>query len=122
MQEDAKKISSLTPEKPSQNVSPSTVSIDEFNKVDLRIAQVLEAEAVEGSDKLLKLIVQIGDVKKQIFSGIRQHYTPEELIGKHLLIVANLEPRKMRFGVSEGMILTPPIPMENYVFYLPTNP
>lgn len=81
------------------------INIDDFNKVDLRVAKILEAELVEGADKLLKLKVDLGDETRQIFAGIKAAYQPELLIGKHVVIVANLAPRKMRFGMSEGMVL-----------------
>jgi methionyl-tRNA synthetase len=81
------------------------ISIDDFNKIDLRIAKIVHAEAVEGADKLLRLEVEVGGQTRQIFSGIKSAYQPEQLIGKHVVIVANLAPRKMRFGISEGMIL-----------------
>lgn len=81
------------------------ISIDDFSKVDLRVAKVISCEAVEGADKLLKLQVDVGGETRQIFSGIKHSYQPEELVGRHVVIVANLAPRKMRFGVSEGMIL-----------------
>lgn len=81
------------------------ISIDDFAKVDLRIAKVIEADSVEGADKLLRLKVQVGDETRQIFAGIKSAYQPEELIGRHVVIVANLAPRKMRFGVSEGMVI-----------------
>lgn len=69
------------------------------------MATVLHAEAVEGADKLLRLRVDIGSEQRSIFAGIRQSYHPEDLIGKQVIVVANLQPRKMRFGVSEGMLL-----------------
>lgn len=81
------------------------ISIDDFSKVELRVAKVTAAEAVEGADKLLKLTVSLGSETRQVFSGIKSSYTPERLVGKHVVIVANLAPRKMRFGLSEGMIL-----------------
>jgi methionyl-tRNA synthetase len=81
------------------------ITYDEFSKVDLRVATVLHAEAVEGADKLLRLRVDIGSEQRTIFAGIRQSYRPEDLIGKQVIVVANLQPRKMRFGVSEGMLL-----------------
>ncbi len=91
---------------PAPEAKKEFISIDDFAKVDLRVAKILEAAAVEGADKLLRLIVDIGsDEKRQIFAGIKSAYQPEELIGRHVVIVANLEPRKMRFGVSEGMVL-----------------
>jgi methionyl-tRNA synthetase len=80
-------------------------TFEEFMKVDLRIAKVLHAGPVEGADKLLELELDIGGVRKKVFAGIAQAYNPGELIGKLVVCVANLKPRKMRFGVSEGMIL-----------------
>jgi len=81
------------------------ISIDDFNKIDLRVAKIIEASAVEGADKLLQLTVELDNEKRQIFAGIKSAYQPESLIGRHVVVVANLEPRKMRFGMSEGMVL-----------------
>ena len=81
------------------------ISIEDFNKIDLRVAKVLEAEAVEGADKLLRLKVDLGGEVRQIFAGIKSAYQPETLIGRQVVIVANLAPRKMRFGTSEGMMI-----------------
>jgi methionyl-tRNA synthetase len=81
------------------------ISMNEFAKVDLRVATVLHAEDVQGADKLLRLRVDLGNEQRTIFAGIRQSYRPEELIGKQVIVVANLQPRTMRFGVSEGMLL-----------------
>jgi methionyl-tRNA synthetase len=81
------------------------ISIDDFSKLDLRAAKVLEAARVEGSDKLLQLKLDLGSEQRNVFSGIAQHYKPEDLIGRHVVMIANLAPRKMRFGVSEGMVL-----------------
>jgi methionyl-tRNA synthetase len=81
------------------------ISIDDFAKLDLRIARVAEASLVEGSDKLLKLTLELGEERRTVFSGIRKTYSPESLVGRHVVVVANLAPRKMRFGVSEGMVL-----------------
>lgn len=81
------------------------ISIDDFSKIDLRIAKVIEAEAVEGADKLLRLKVDLGGETRQIFAGIKSAYQPEQLIGRHVVVVANLAPRKMRFGMSEGMVI-----------------
>ena len=82
-----------------------TISYDDFAKIDLRIVKIVQAEHVEGAEKLLKLTVDIGNGKRQVFAGIKSAYAPEALTGKLTVMVANLEPRKMRFGVSEGMIL-----------------
>ena len=81
------------------------ISIDDFMKVDLRIAKIEKAEPVEGADKLLALTLDVGDSTRQVFAGIKAAYEPESLIGRHVVVVANLAPRKMRFGVSEGMVL-----------------
>ena len=84
------------------------IGIDDFAKLDLRIGKVLECGFVEGSDKLLRFLLDAGDLgQRQIFSGIRASYAePEELVGRNVVFIANLAPRKMRFGVSEGMILS----------------
>ncbi len=82
-----------------------TIEFDDFAKIDLRIAKIVKAEHVEGADKLLRLTVDIGDETRNIFAGIRSAYAPEELEGKLTVVVANLKPRKMRFGLSEGMVL-----------------
>ncbi len=81
------------------------ISIDDFLKIDLRIAQVTSAEAVEGADKLLRVELDDGEGGRTVLAGIKSAYAPEDLQGKHVVIVANLKPRKMRFGTSEGMIL-----------------
>ena len=81
------------------------INHDDFMKIDLRVARILSAESVEGADKLLKLTLDIGDETRQVFSGIKSSYRPESLEGRLTIVVANLAPRKMRFGVSEGMIL-----------------
>jgi methionyl-tRNA synthetase len=85
--------------------TPDAIGIADFQRLDLRIARVLTAETVEGSDKLLKLTLDLGSERRQVFSGIRAAYAPDQLAGRLVLMVANLEPRKMRFGVSEGMVL-----------------
>lgn len=81
------------------------MTIDEFSKVELKIAKVLEVEKVEGSEKLLKLQVDLGSEKRQILSGIAKSYLPEDLIGKEVVIVANLDSRQMMGFESQGMIL-----------------
>ncbi|HYJ39935.1 MAG TPA: methionine--tRNA ligase [Steroidobacteraceae bacterium] len=81
------------------------VNIGDFAKLDLRVAKVLDARLVEGSDKLLQLTLDLGAEQRNVFSGIRSAYDPATLIGRHVVMIANLEPRKMRFGVSEGMVL-----------------
>ncbi len=90
----------------------STISIDDFTKVDLRIAKIVNAEHVEGAEKLLKLTLDIGEatdngkpITRQVFAGIKSAYDPATLIGRNTVMVANLAPRKMKFGMSEGMVL-----------------
>jgi methionyl-tRNA synthetase len=82
------------------------VSIDDFAKVDLRIARITHAERVEGADKLLRLALDLGPLgTRQVFAGIKSAYDPAALVGRLTVVVANLAPRKMKFGVSEGMVL-----------------
>jgi methionyl-tRNA synthetase len=82
------------------------ISIDDFAKIDLRIAKIVDCKAVEGSDKLLQLTLDVGEEKtRNVFSGIKSAYQPQDLIGKLTVMVANLAPRKMKFGLSEGMVL-----------------
>ena len=81
------------------------MTIDDFNKLDLRVARIDRAEPIEGADKLLKLTLDLGGEKRTVFAGIRGAYDPEKLEGRLTVVVANLEPRKMRFGTSEGMVL-----------------
>jgi len=81
------------------------ITIDDFAKIDLRIAKVLECEKVEGSDKLLKLQLEVGSEKRQVVSGISKYYAPEDLIGKNVVLVANLKPVKLRGVESNGMVL-----------------
>ncbi|QBY05663.1 methionine--tRNA ligase [Thalassotalea sp. HSM 43] len=81
------------------------ISFDDFAKVDLRVAKIVTAEHVEKADKLLRIEVDLGGEKRQIFAGIKSAYQPEDLVGKLTVVVANLAPRKMRFGMSEGMII-----------------
>ncbi len=82
-----------------------TISIDDFNKLDLRVAKIARAEALEGADKLLKLTLDMGDGTRTVIAGIKSAYAPEKLEGRLTVVVANLAPRKMKFGVSEGMVL-----------------
>lgn len=81
------------------------IEFDDFAKIDMRIAKIVSCEAVPKADKLLKFQLDIGGEMRQVFSGIKSAYTPEELVGKMTVMVANLKPRKMKFGMSEGMIL-----------------
>jgi methionyl-tRNA synthetase len=88
-----------------EEIAP-VISIDDFAKIDLRIAQIVNCEAVEGSTKLLRLTLDVGEGRtRNVFSGIASAYKPEDLVGKLTVMVANLAPRKMKFGVSEGMVL-----------------
>jgi methionyl-tRNA synthetase len=86
-------------------VPDATISIDDFNKLDLRVAKIVKAELVEGADKLLKFTLDLGDGTRTVFAGIKSAYAPEKLEGRLAVVVANLAPRKMKFGVSEGMVL-----------------
>ncbi len=111
---DTKPVTASTPHATSPSKTEATasvasathISIDDFAKVDLRIAKITNAEHVEGADKLLKLTLDVGVLgTRQVFAGIKSAYDPATLIGKHTVVVANLTPRKMKFGLSEGMIL-----------------
>jgi methionyl-tRNA synthetase len=83
-----------------------TIGIEDFAKIDLRVARILAAEPVEGADKLLALTLDLGgDARRNVFAGIKSAYAPAQLIGRLTVVVANLAPRKMRFGTSEGMVL-----------------
>jgi methionyl-tRNA synthetase len=85
--------------------APGEISIDDFMKVQLKVARIIEATPVEGTDKLLQLTLDVGDHQRQVFSGIKAAYHAEDLLGRLTVVVANLATRKMRFGVSEGMVL-----------------
>ena len=98
--------------KAAEEVKSEIISIDDFAKIDLRIAKIVNCEAVEGSTKLLRLTLDVGEVDdaglaktRNVFSGIASSYAPADLIGKHTVMVANLAPRKMKFGLSDGMVL-----------------
>ena len=82
-----------------------TIGIDDFMKVQLKVARIIDAQTVEGADKLLQLTLDVGDHQRQVFSGIKAAYQADSLVGRLTVVVANLAPRKMRFGVSEGMVL-----------------
>ncbi|HWH49030.1 MAG TPA: methionine--tRNA ligase [Burkholderiales bacterium] len=85
--------------------APNHITIDDFNKVELRVARIVAAEHVEGADKLLKLQLDLGNETRQVFAGIKSAYDPAKLVGRLTVMVANLQPRKMRFGESQGMVL-----------------
>ncbi|MDP9199707.1 MAG: methionine--tRNA ligase, partial [Pseudomonadota bacterium] len=84
---------------------PAEISAEDFARIDLRVARVETAEFVEGADRLLRLVVDLGAERRTVFAGIRGSYEPDQLVGRHVVIVANLKPKKLRFGVSEGMAL-----------------
>ena len=83
----------------------SEITIDDFSKVDLRVARVVHAQQVEGADKLLQLTLDLGGTERNVFAGIKSAYEPDALVGRLVIVVANLAPRKMRFGLSQGMVL-----------------
>jgi len=103
-----KKSNKQPKQKQAKKEDDKQIKIDDFAKIDLRVGLVKEASFVEGADRLLRLIVDVGEEKpRQIFSGIRSSYPePEILIGTYVIVVANLKPRKMKFGISEGMVLS----------------
>jgi methionyl-tRNA synthetase len=107
--EKVKKPVTTTPANPAvpaaAATTPGLVNIADFAKLDLRVAKVLDAKLVEGSDKLLQLTLDLGTEQRNVFSGIRSAYDPATLVGRYVVMIANLEPRKMRFGVSQGMVL-----------------
>lgn len=94
-----------TQDRPSITPIADTITIDDFTKIDLRVARIVQADPVEGADKLLKLTLDIGSEHRTVFAGIKSAYAPEQLVGRLTVMVANLAPRKMRFGLSEGMVL-----------------
>jgi methionyl-tRNA synthetase len=115
-----KSITPTTSPQPSPSTSPrpsppqggegvsdgsAMINIDDFNKVELRVARIVSAEHVEGAEKLLKLQLDIGTETRQVFAGIKSAYDPAKLVGRLTVMVANLQPRKMRFGESQGMVL-----------------
>jgi methionyl-tRNA synthetase len=104
MVEQSKEPDVTTAEKPQESDSDE-ITIDDFAKVDLRVARIEKAEPVEGADKLLQLTLNLGDQSRVVFAGIKAAYTPEQLEGRLVVAVANLKPRKMRFGTSQGMVL-----------------
>lgn len=98
------------------------ITIDDFAKSDIRVVKVLTAERVEGSEKLVKLTVNSGEEERQILAGIGQSYTPEELIGKELIAIINLEPRMMMGLESQGMILATGESMDTIAVLTPDKP
>jgi methionyl-tRNA synthetase len=102
----------MTPEKPK-------IAIDAFAQVDLRVGKVLEAEAVPKSTKLLKLQVEVGSERRQVVAGIAQHYRPEDLVGKSIVVVFNLQPAKLMGQESQGMLLAASDPAGKLVVLSP---
>ncbi len=90
---------------PAEAQAAATISFDDFSKLDLRVATVLDCQPHPNADKLLVLQIDLGDEKRQICAGLRQYYQPEQLVGKQIVVVANLAPRTMRGQVSQGMLL-----------------
>ena len=88
-----------------KSAEDSFADIKDFQKLDLRIGEILSAEEITDSDKMMKLQVSLGSEKRTIFSGIKKNFQAADLVGQKVLVVANLKPRKMKFGVSEGMVL-----------------
>jgi methionyl-tRNA synthetase len=94
-----------TPETAAPATAPAQITAEDFARIDLRVGRIDTAEFVEGADRLLKLGVDLGGERRTVFAGIRGAYEPAALVGRHVVIVANLKPKKMRFGTSEGMAL-----------------
>jgi methionyl-tRNA synthetase len=104
--EAVKKVKKAKPAKKDNNALAAEIDFDTFAKVDLRVAKIISAAHVEGADKLLCLQLDLGELgTRQVFSGIKSAYSPEQLTGKLTVMAANLAPRKMKFGISEGMVL-----------------
>ena len=97
------------------------IQFDDFAKIELRVATVLECKAHPNADKLLVLQVDLGTEKRQICAGLRQHYTPEQLVGKQIIVVANLAARTMRGEVSQGMLLAATDPGGKVIFVSPSD-
>jgi len=100
----AQPVEPAAPQMQYEELAPEC-TIEDFTKIDLRIAKVISAKKVEGADKLLQLELDLGFARKNVFAGISKYYKPEELVGRKVVCAANLKPRKMKFGISEGMIL-----------------
>src|ERR1700685_4133204 len=101
----------------------TNITYDDFAKLDLRVATVIECRAHDNADKLLVLQIDLGTEKRQICAGLRQYYPPEQLVGKQIIVVANLAPRMMRGQISQGMLLAATDPASGKVIVLsPTEP
>ncbi len=105
MQEEREKAADSAPKPAPATTGSDTISIDDFKKVDLRVVRITHAVAVEGADKLVQLTLDLGGTTRNVFAGIKRSYDPDKLVGRLTVMVANLAPRKMRFGISEGMVL-----------------
>jgi len=114
-----------TPPTPTPTPTPTTPTIqfDDFAKIELRVATVIDCQPHPNADKLLVLQIDLGTEKRQICAGLRQQIAPEELIGKQIIVVANLAPRSLRGQVSQGMLLAASDPVTGKVIYLtPSQP
>ncbi|MGB2985138.1 MAG: methionine--tRNA ligase subunit beta [Phycisphaerae bacterium] len=100
---------------------PETITFDDFMKVQLRIGRVIEASDHPNADKLIVMKVDLGDEQRQLVAGLKGYYTPEQLVGRNLVIVTNLAPRKMRGVLSEGMMLAAVTPDQSQVVVLTTE-
>jgi methionyl-tRNA synthetase len=119
-QED-KSVKSREPEEESLPTTKPSISIDEFEKIDLRVAKVLTCETVPKSDKLLKFSLQLGDETRTVVSGIAKFYEAQQLVGKNVVLLANLAPRKIRGIMSEGMILSAAVHDDSMLTLLSTQ-
>jgi methionyl-tRNA synthetase len=100
-----KKIENETIDVQINKLKKAEVAIEDFDKIQIRVARIIKAEIVEGSKNLVKCLIDIGDARRQIVAGIGKSYTPEELVGKTIMVVANLKPAKIRGVTSQGMLL-----------------
>jgi methionine--tRNA ligase beta chain len=103
--------------------NPNVIQYDDFAKLELRVATIVECKAHPNADKLLVLQIDLGSERRQICAGLRQHYQPEQLVGKQIVVVANLAPRTMRGEISQGMLLAATDPTTNRVIFVsPSEP
>ena len=100
------------------DATATTIQYDDFAKLDLRVATVVECRPHGNADKLLVLQIDLGSERRQICAGLRQHYQPEQLVGKQIVVVANLAPRTMRGEISQGMLLAATDPTTNRVIFV----
>ena len=98
--------------------NPNVIQYDDFAKLELRVATIIECKAHPNADKLLVLQIDLGTERRQICAGLRQHYQPEQLVGKQIVVVANLAPRTMRGEISQGMLLAATDPTTNRVIFV----